>query len=401
MVKYRTTMVKKHPRKQHFRTLRSGKTIRVRKTSVQKHPRHLPPKITQTDFKHLRERRELIAKKKQQVEEKDWAHLSIKYPNIIGLTDEQINRFIDSETKRVYELDTKWNDTAVNNFYYYQPKKEEVITLHPEIKAMALEEFSRFVRNNYPGGPQQLREAVRKSMVEKYIAKIKCYNKNDLEELSVKAYKDFWSDLNTKQSDLESKHHAVKAYDENYTIYLTSPRGGFDTLSSFAYANHLEKKHTPFDLYPDNSEGPLLTTVGANSLPYGSKIPDVGDIVYIDDICMSGEQQTKAYDEIIRTIETLKIPIHEYPRLHYIALAGSDKVIKEESGRRRVVPEEETERPWESVTIGEVHNIERNPKTYEYHDISAIVFPFSIPDGERHRIARELYRSTDRYRHLG
>ncbi len=171
-------------------------------------------------------------------------------------------------------------------------------------------------------------------------------------------------------------------YKSSSTIFITSPRGGFNILGDFGYANRLDKKNFPYDLerYEFNS----VATLKAESLPYGYNIDDVNDIVFVDDIYMSGEQSYRAYGELEQKIKELNIPKEQQPRLHYMAMVGNKNTTQ---GKFK----------WDSFTIGEEYNFRRDGKNFE--GVSAVVFPFSIPDGNRHRIARRLYRNKKRFAH--
>lgn len=271
-----------------------------------------------------------------QQKELDWSHLSTDYPNIMGLTDEEIENFIDETT-----LDEEY--------------------------------------------------------VKEYLNHIKCYNRDDLKELSKKAYADF----DIKVSDIAKASGINNSYGKGSTIYVTSPRGGFEILSDFAYANQLEKANVPYDLEKDEwNERDVLR---AESLPYGYAISDVNDIVFVDDIYMSGEQCEKAIGVLKRQIENYEIDPEEIPRFHYIALVGNKD--------NKYLDHHKSE--WDTFTIADEHSFERiseeQTKKYEnipkeewFKGVSAVVFPFSVPDGNRHFIARDLYRRApkrDRFKH--
>lgn len=396
MVQYRVIDVKGHKRKAHKRKMH-GKIFPVKAANVNPSQRNLPPKLTESDFKKLVEAEELKEKEKIQIEEKDWAHLSIKYPNLIGLTDQQIEKFIDDEINDMHSS-YDWTNDVLRSMYD-NPFIDEFF---PEPNGdkwfnKGYKEFSYYVQDKHYNG-KSLMKNIRRKELEIYISKMKCYNKEDLEEISKKSYSNLHAEFDKIQNliakgQLPQQELPSLNYD---TVYLTSPRGGLETLSTFAYANHISKEIIPFDL---DIKSEYSRTLATNSLPYGRKVEQVRDIIYIDDICMSGEQQTKAYDTLQDTLEKLKVDKNKKPRLHYLALVGSSKVIKEEKGRRVVVPEEETQREWTSVTIGDLHNFEKNKKG-DYDDVSAIVFPYSIPDGTHHQIARNLYKTIDKYHHL-
>ena len=179
-------------------------------------------------------------------------------------------------------------------------------------------------------------------------------------------------------------------------LFRSSPRGGPEILSNYAYANRLTKSNVPYDFYTDPQAGEYKRLL-SRSLPYGSTTYGVNDIVFVDDICMSGEQQEKAYDELKYTVSEMDVAKEHKPRLHYMAIVGNKNVIfDDESG---VGVYGSYHRPWDSVTIGELHKFSPDHKG-EYSGISAAVFPYSIPDGERHESARDLYRSVNQYRHM-
>ncbi len=259
---------------------------------------------------------------KRQKAEGDWAHLSYKYPNLLGLTDKEIDKFI-KESKGKH-----WSEN-------------EVIT-------------------------------------KAYIKHIKALDKDDIRKLSKKAYKKFDGNMTDKYQTGEFSDK--NPYNKDSTIFITSPRGGFNILGDFGYANKLNKKNFPYDL----ERFDYKNTVKAESLPYGYSIDDVNDIVFIDDIYMSGEQNYRAYGELESKIKELDIPQDQKPRLHYMAMAGNKHTTQ---GKAK----------WDTFTVGEEYNFRRDGKNFE--GVSAVVFPFSIPDGNRHRIARRLYRNKKRFAH--
>jgi len=254
----------------------------------------------------------------KQIKEEDWSHFSNNYSNIIGLTDEEIEAYI----------------------------------------------------KNTPYDKEEIKE---------YIKHIKCYNQEDIREISKKAFKKFEDIMNKKNPTEYNKN----PYYKDSTIFITSPRGGFDVLSDFGYANSLRKKHFPYDLerYGFTNTGPTLKS---ESLPYGESINDVNDIVFIDDIYMSGEQCERAHKELTDKIKELNISKEELPRLHYMTMVGNKNTTQ---GKHE----------WETFIVGEEYSFKRDGKNFE--EVSAVVFPFSIPDGERHNHARKLYSTKRRFAH--
>jgi len=50
---------------------------------------------------------------------------------------------------------------------------------------------------------------------------------------------------------------------------------------------------------------------------------------------------------------------------------------------------------WDTFTVGEEYNFKRDGKNFG--KVSAVVFPFSIPDGHRHNTARRLLKISRLY----
>ncbi|KKN18240.1 hypothetical protein LCGC14_0957830 [marine sediment metagenome] len=260
---------------------------------------------------------------KRQKAENDWAHLSYKYPNLLGLTDKEIDKFIKESKGKHWSEDDK--------------------------------------------------------VVKEYLKHIKALDKDDIRELSKKAYKKFNANMTDRY--MTGEFSDKNPYSKDSTIFITSPRGGFNILGDFGYANKLNKKNFPYDL----ERLDYYNTVKAESLPYGYSIDDVNDIVFIDDIYMSGEQCHRAYSELDKKINELNVPKEQRPRLHYMSMVG-DKYKSQGKSKG-----------WDSFTVGEEYNFRRDVTKFE--GVSAVVFPFSIPDGSHHRIARHLYKGKKRFSH--
>ena len=260
---------------------------------------------------------------KRQKAESDWSHQSYEYPNLLGLSDKEVEKFIEESGGKHWSEDDK--------------------------------------------------------VTKEYIKHIKCLDKDDIRKLSKKAYKKF--DTRMRDKHYTGEFSDNNPYNKDSTIFITSPRGGFNILGDFGYANKLDKKNFPYDLEKSGHQYPTLK---AESLPYGYSISDVNDIVFIDDIYMSGEQCYRVYGELEKKINELNIPQEQKPRLHYMAMVGDKHTSQGKS-------------KWNTFTIGEEYNFRRDGKNFK--GVSAVVFPFSIPDGHRHQIARKLYRNKKRFAH--
>ena len=284
---------------------------------VKKWIKRYPRKVKVRDYTYA------IRMLENQRKEDDWSHLSGEYPNILGLTDKEIGKFIE-ESKGKY-----WSEND--------------------------------------------------KVTKAYIKHMKVFDKDDIRKLSKKAYKKF--DGNMTEIYQTGEFSDKNPYSKDSTIFITSPRGGFNILDDFGYANKLEKKNFPYDL----ERFDYTNTVKAESLPYGYSIDDVNDIVFIDDIYFSGEQNYRAYGELDKKINELNIPKEQRPHLHYMAMVGNKHTSQGKS------------KGWDSFTVGDEYNFRSDVTKFE--GVSAVVFPFSIPDGHKHSIARRLYKNKKRVAH--
>lgn len=248
--------------------------------------------------------------------ENDWSHQSTKYPNVIGLTDKEIDDFIEQEQDKQYAIE--------------------------------------------------------------YINKLQCLNDDDIESLSKKMLKDF-------EQQVIQQETSEQPYSRQSTIYITSPKGGHDIVSRFAYANYdkIHKRNIPFDL----SKEKVSETLRSTALPYSYKdyINDVNDIVFLDDIFMSGEQGDSAYGSIISKLQELGIKNTEYPRIHYMPLVRNSDTKAYMSLKK-----------FNTIIPGIEYKISSSLADSE---ASAVVFPYSIPDGQRHYLARKLYKKYKKFPH--
>jgi hypothetical protein len=286
-----------------------------------------------------------------QVLHQDWSHMSEKYPNVIGLTDLEIQTFLDTF-----------------NYDQYNIGKEGM---------------------------------------EQYIKQLRCYNDNDITKISQNMH-DEWQ---KRMSDYTVKHFQTiddsNRFENKKTIFITSPRGGNQILTIFSYANYgdVSKSNIPFDWeqhkkFTNDGYKQTLKTV---SMPYEHNyIKDVNDIVYLDDIFMSGEQFGKALSNIKSRLEELQISNEQLPRIHYMSIAGNMPRIKD---KEQIIDKPTYKQPthindlkWFTYTVGDKRKFDHH---YDdpYPFTSACVFPFSIPDGNHHKYARKLYDKFHKFPH--
>ena len=77
------------------------------------------------------------------------------------------------------------------------------------------------------------------------------------------------------------------------TVFITSPRGGLELLSIFAYANHLDKMHFP-QLLEEKATPAGFTILASSNALKPNQWNAVKRIVFLDDIIASGEQTRDA-----------------------------------------------------------------------------------------------------------
>lgn len=467
-----TTTVRAHNRK-----LKNGKIIKVRR-----HNR---------GYKGIERKRRSISRKRENIPEisnKEWVRLSNQYPNLIGITDKQIESFLENfpeeeniiSQQKLIEvkwdilnplsaldsfLDEKNNEDIIYskverlylnlvgdkknktdsylkeryldmNLYSGEEQKvaescynnlsklrEEILNLKPSIYKKDTEKIKERLTNmrplfkeiekNFEKLNTYFLEEQRKYLISRgvsrkgaiqYLNYIKCFNRNDIADLSKKAFKK-WDN----KTQTTTKNDRDNPFTLRTAAFVTSPRGGHEILSIFAYVNNLQKLNLPTDFYTEKKikkqkryeEHPVkkdyLMVLSSEALPYGDKIEDINDIVYLDDVYMSGEQYGDALlwlkEDLLKDVSP-----EQRPRLHYMSIVGNESYKSD-------IATEKKERKWFSNTFGKVYTFPHNfaEKTEkELKELgnkeeiaSAVVFPHAIPDGDHHQIARELYAHSE------
>jgi len=395
--------------------------------------------------------------KKLQLTELDWTHLSDNYPNLIGVTDEDIENFLftfpTSKEKRRNEdwinmthlqtnyqvVMSRWqrkltpqkvdfinksiipelyNDIPsfnpenypieflgeikllnkqardikdfIESFYeekisgasfglgerrntYFKSPKENVEwgVLHKELldKIDVFETDYSFLFDKVGDERKSLRFSKEREDVQDVLKRARAYNRSDLLELSQNAFKSF------KEKWIENSE-STKYTDRDFskTVFITSPRGGLETLGVFSYANNLDKGNLPYDFIGRENAITEEIILESRSMPYGEINRDIEDLVFVDDIFMSGEQAQKGFQEMVRMLEELDVTQRqEKPRLHYISLIQNKDNVDELLGYE-----------WDTISYGDSFGINEE-------EVSGVVFPFSIPDGDHHEALRLLY----------
>jgi len=190
--------------------------------------------------------------------------------------------------------------------------------------------------------------------------------------------------------------------DSPLNMYLTSPRGGYETLSIFAYANDLMKRNIPVDLRIVNDK------------LYGKTIYDleldtsfdisVCNIIIVDDIIASGQQFCAAIRSFCAFLLENSEPLFNElkNRIYYVTVACRDEpsyICMIESSHNKDKLDEVILDTWNNRTFSFYRTIGIHKFDEIYHtgkprklDIITMRFPWGSPDGESDEIIRALYK---------
>jgi len=199
-------------------------------------------------------------------DERTWAPLCPEYPNLKGVTCEEIDNFLE-KTKIKHVVPGATDDNRV---------------LH--------------------------RSPEDKEFVEDYLHHVKVYDRDE-------AYQAFKKIGDQIEKDMPGVLH------DTSTIFVTTPRGGHEMLSIFAYANDLRKSQIPSDITWEHNTRTLgnrpitekayrektakeiapsdYDTIMFGKTWLGDRSEEVKNIFIVDDIIASGQQ-------IDRTVKELK-----------------------------------------------------------------------------------------------
>lgn len=194
-----------------------------------------------------------------------------------------------------------------------------------------------------------------------------------------------------KSSLKESREMAieqVKTRDSVYaneTIYVTSPRGGHEFLSIYAYANSIDKSNIPSDI---KSGHPKRLQTGLTYI--GNKTGEIKRVVVVDDVVGSGQQKQEFYKSL-RT---------QFPdaRLYYNTLSMRKEEYQQYPLNLQSVKENEkklfSDRGFSAMSYADETVGLKGYKNGIKGNVGA-VFPWAIPDGSSDKIARILVESKD------
>lgn len=221
--------------------------------------------------------------------------------------------------------------------------------------------------------PYELRELVEKHIKSKKLT----FTREDMSVIK-----------NSLKTSREMAIEEVKTRDRVYaneTIYVTSPRGGHEFLSIYAYANGLDKVNIPSDI---TSGHPKRLSKGLTYI--GNKSGEIKRVVVVDDVVGSGQQKQEFYKSLrtkfpdarlyYNTLSMRKEEYQQYP-LNLDRMQEREKKLFSDRGFSGMSYADET------VGIkGYRNGIKGNV---------GAVFPWAIPDGSSDKVARILVQAKD------
>ena len=205
------------------------------------------------------------------------------------------------------------------------------------------------------------------------------------------------------------------------TIIVTSPRGGHELMSIFAYANKIsDKQMIPNDIFQevgyydlvgfdinDKTKNKLLlktdnreeVKTGAMALAQTLTIRDIKNIVFIDDISSSGTQYNIALRQLNEMMRYSNHKVNIIP----VFLCGNEKNAKQFAEyAKQHCNDMQHEMPYNiNVTDPIIGNKMMNEIEYDVvcatkkftkDTYVSVAFPWSIPDGIQDFMLRQLYK---------
>jgi len=285
-----------------------------------------------------------------------WTPLCPEYPNLYGLTCEDIQKFID--------------DFVSVGTYEIRIKKG----------------------NDYKNIPLRS-EKEKRDYIESYLHHVKCLDRIELFDICDR--------LGTKLKDKLRENLYEKS-----NAYITSPRGGYEVLSIFSYANDIPKECIPMDFRP--FEGKLyhlyLYNMDISQLQYMENF--TRNIIIIDDIIASGQQFTLSINNLEMYYRYNNITYE--PVIFYVTVAtrknptwltrqvrayeeGSKLIDKEALSLTMDVFGNRTVSYYTTIGIETFNALYINNLLDEDHLIT-LRFPWGSPDGKSDQLLRSLYK---------
>ena len=173
-----------------------------------------------------------------------WAPLCPAYPNLKGITCEEIDEFLEgrrsgflgTEKFRNYINDIFYIDASTKDilkFIEQNTDEEEFYKIVDDTDGMDRDAmFAHFIPRD-KGGTEIKREST--EFTKDYLHHVKVYDHDEEYE----AFKNIGDQIET---DMPRVLH------DPSTIFVTTPRGGHEMLSIFTYANEIDKAQIPSDI---------------------------------------------------------------------------------------------------------------------------------------------------------
>lgn len=335
-----------------------------------------------------------------------------------------------------FEYNSNEYDECIKDIVYEQAQDEWIMLdpRFPNLKGITPKRIDEFLANAETQGM--------KKYFEDYLQHVMVYDRDDIVSMCY----DLGQQIEEKYpDDLHSPH----------SIFVTTPRGGHEVLSIFAYTNNLKKEQIPshikgidedeyriakkdierektgykekYDENEDNEDEyvePYYPFEEEEELPYfvdkqdvinhyneGNRpiIPDIWlstDTFYeqnfilrvfiIDDIIASADQMSTACAKIERFFRNTKIPVHIIP----VVLVKRKDIEKKFSTLEDVIFINETieidkwNKAQSFIEDQRMGYITPKPKLIEDFDkLISVRFPWGSPDGESDKILTTLYES--------
>lgn len=357
------------------------------------------------------------------VEERQWIPISTKFPTLKAVTDQDVDDFIHyrviNEQPTIHFGRIKTGSTGIRSIH---PIKGNIIRDYLKKKDIITPDMSRFDQE----------EAVRKHYFDTYFKNYKVYDRDEVFKDSQILYEKLKTRIKV-QEEITDEFELARTTREN-TLFVTSPRGGYELLSIFGYANDLNKRAFPSDIreeiehkeaeykFQDKFE-PVTIAIGnyTGMTWLGDKKQTIKRVIFIDDIIASGDQTIKAYKQFEKTFKMgrysivfpkatdrgsaqFDIPVHNPIRYYFGTLCKRD--FPEDWEEARDEGKEEMVNDLEENSIG-VHttigkkgfekclSIPPLPCDLGGKYISC-AFAWAIPDGSSDHYIRELYKEAGR-----
>ena len=311
----------------------------------------------------------------------------------------------------------------------YEQAQDEWIMLDPRfpnLKGITPKRIDEFLANAEKEGMRDY--------FEDYLQHVMVYDRDDIVSMCY----DLGKQIEKKYpGKLHSPH----------SIFVTTPRGGHEVLSIFAYTNDLKKEQIPSHIrylkefekeilikdcpsklskgtakflgigraeeekediekmckYLEKEECPIMPDIWLNTTTtyYSNKIETV---FIIDDIIASGEQMLQAVDKLQRFFNQKVeiIPIVLVKRKEFIRILKENSVLEKTLYNTETVGKTEWDEAREFVeqqnrefmTPGIEEFMSPNPELIEDYDkLITVRFPWGSPDGESDKILTTLYES--------